>query len=88
MTTPRQEETRAAWDKVAAGYDEFGTPTYFGLGAESLHRAGLRPGMRLLDVAAGSGAVSLSATRLGAIVTSVDISRHGRNGRTAQGACA
>jgi ubiquinone/menaquinone biosynthesis C-methylase UbiE len=74
MTTPQQEETRAAWDKVAAGYDEFVTPTYFGLGAEALHRAGLRPGMRLLDVAAGSGALSLSAARLGAIVTSVDIS--------------
>jgi ubiquinone/menaquinone biosynthesis C-methylase UbiE len=74
MTTPQQEETRAAWDKVAAGYDEFVTPTYFGLGAEALHRAGLRPGMRLLDVAAGSGAVSLSAARLGANVTAVDIS--------------
>src|SRR5262249_3609262 len=38
-----------------------------------LRRADLRPGMRLLDVAAGSGAVSLSAARLGANVTSVDI---------------
>jgi hypothetical protein len=23
MTTQEQEKTRAAWDKVAAGYDEF-----------------------------------------------------------------
>jgi ubiquinone/menaquinone biosynthesis C-methylase UbiE len=74
MITQEQEETRAAWDKVAPGYDEFVTPTYFGLGAEALRRAGLRPGMRLLDVASGSGAVSLSAARLGASVTSVDIS--------------
>jgi SAM-dependent methyltransferase len=55
MTNHQQEETRAAWDKVAAGYDEFVTPTNFGLGAEALRRAGLRPGMRLLDVAAGIG---------------------------------
>jgi ubiquinone/menaquinone biosynthesis C-methylase UbiE len=74
MTAPEQEKTRIAWDKVAAGYDQSVTPTYFGLGAEALHRAGLRPEMRLLDVAAGSGAVSLSAARLGANVTSVDIS--------------
>jgi ubiquinone/menaquinone biosynthesis C-methylase UbiE len=74
ITTPQRQETRAAWDQVAAGYDEFVTPTYFGLAAEALRRAGLRPGMRLLDVAAGSGAVSLSAARLGAKVTSVDIS--------------
>lgn len=74
MTTPEQEETRAAWDKVAAGYDQLVTPMYFRLGAEALRRADLRPGMRLLDVAAGSGAVSLSAARLVANVTAVDIS--------------
>jgi ubiquinone/menaquinone biosynthesis C-methylase UbiE len=74
MNTPEQQETGAAWDKVAAGYDAFVTPTYFDLGTAALRRAGLRPGMRLLDVAAGSGAVSLSAARLGAKVTSVDIS--------------
>jgi len=67
-------DTRAQWDQVAPGYDEFVTPTYFGLAANALRRAGLRPGMRLLDVAAGSGAVSLSAARLGANVTAVDIS--------------
>jgi ubiquinone/menaquinone biosynthesis C-methylase UbiE len=74
MTTQEQEETRAAWDEIAAGYDEFITPTNFGLGEDALRRAGLRPGMRLLDVAAGSGAVSLSAARLGANVTAIDIS--------------
>jgi ubiquinone/menaquinone biosynthesis C-methylase UbiE len=70
----REDDTRAAWDKIAPGYDEFVTPTNFGLGADALRRAGLHPGMRLLDVAAGSGAVSLSAARLGANVMSVDIS--------------
>jgi hypothetical protein len=33
MSTQDKEQTRAAWDKIAAGYDEFVTPTYFGLGA-------------------------------------------------------
>jgi ubiquinone/menaquinone biosynthesis C-methylase UbiE len=74
MNTQHSEDSRRAWDRVAPGYDEFVTPTYFGLGAEALRRAGLRPGMRLLDVAAGSGAVSLAAARLGAHVTAVDVS--------------
>jgi ubiquinone/menaquinone biosynthesis C-methylase UbiE len=74
MIAQEQEQTRVAWDKIAAGYDEFVTPTYFRLGAEALRRAGLRPGMRFLDVASGSGAVSIAAARLGANVTSVDIS--------------
>ena len=69
MTQAQEREaTQAAWDKVAAGYDEFVTPTHFGLGAEALRRAGLRPGMRFLDVAAGGGAVSIAAARLGATV--------------------
>lgn len=67
-------DTRSAWNKVAPGYDEFVTSTYFDLGGEALRRAGLRPRMRILDVAAGSGAVSLAAARLGANVTAVDIS--------------
>jgi ubiquinone/menaquinone biosynthesis C-methylase UbiE len=66
--------TAAAWDRIAAGYDEFVTPTHLQLAAGALRRADLRPGMRLLDVAAGSGAVSLAAARLGAKVTAVDIS--------------
>lgn len=74
MTLPELEETQAAWNKVAAGYDEFVTPTNLHLAAAALRRADLRPGMRLLDVAAGSGAVSLSAARFGANVTAVDIS--------------
>lgn len=67
-------EAGRAWDEVAPGYDEFVTPMNFGLGARALRRAGLEPGMQLLDVAAGSGAVSLAAARLGARVTAVDIS--------------
>jgi ubiquinone/menaquinone biosynthesis C-methylase UbiE len=74
MTTQELEQTRAAWDKIAAGYDEFVTPTNMWLANEGLRRAGLRPGMRFLDVAAGSGALSIPAARLGAQVLATDMS--------------
>jgi ubiquinone/menaquinone biosynthesis C-methylase UbiE len=44
------------------------------LGEGALQRAGLRPDERVLDVAAGSGAVSIPAARLGAQVLATDIS--------------
>jgi ubiquinone/menaquinone biosynthesis C-methylase UbiE len=72
MTTPEYEQTRAAWDKIAPGYDEFVTGTHLWLGNEGLRRAELRPGMRFLDVAAGSGALSIPAARLGARVLATD----------------
>lgn len=68
------EQTRAAWNEIAAGYDKFVTPSHMALGEHALRRAGLRPGMRFLDVAAGSGALSLPAARLGAQVLSTDVS--------------
>jgi SAM-dependent methyltransferase len=43
------------------------------LGSEGLRRAELRPGMQFLDVAAGSGALSLPAARLGAHVLATDL---------------
>jgi ubiquinone/menaquinone biosynthesis C-methylase UbiE len=66
--------TRQAWDEIAAGYDEFVTPTHMWLGDEAIRRAGLDAGMRFLDVAAGSGALSIPAARHGARVTATDIS--------------
>lgn len=72
MTT--QEQIRNDWNKIAAGYDRFVTPTHISIAAEGLHNAELRPGMRFLDVASGSGALSIPAARLGANVLSVDIS--------------
>lgn len=67
------EATRAGWDAVAPGYDEFVTPRW-ALGEEVLGHAGLEPDMRFLDVASGSGALALPAARLGARVTAVDLS--------------
>lgn len=64
--------TREAWDRIATGYDRTNTPTQMWLGQEGLRRAGLRPDMRFLDVAAGSGALSIPAARLGARVVATD----------------
>lgn len=72
MRTP--EKTRAAWDEIAAGYDQFVTPSHIGLAQDALRLVGLRAGMRFLDVAAGTGALSIPAARLGAQVIATDIS--------------
>lgn len=78
MTTVRKETydtsegTRAAWDRIAPGYDRTNTPTQMWLGNEGLRRAGLRADMRFLDVAAGSGALAIPAARLGAWVLATD----------------
>jgi ubiquinone/menaquinone biosynthesis C-methylase UbiE len=72
MTTQEHEQTRAAWDRIAPGYDEFVTPTHTWLGDEGLRQAGLLPGVRFLDVAAGSGALSIPAARRGAQVLATD----------------
>jgi ubiquinone/menaquinone biosynthesis C-methylase UbiE len=74
MATPELEQTRGAWDEIAAGYDELVTPSHMALAEQALRRAGLRPGMRFVDVAAGSGALSIPAARLGADVLSTDVS--------------
>lgn len=67
-------QIRSSWDALAAGYDEHVTPTHTWIGNEALRRAGLEAGMRFLDVAAGSGALSIPAARLGAQVLSTDLS--------------
>ncbi|MDX6592695.1 MAG: hypothetical protein QOJ13_1891 [Gaiellales bacterium] len=74
MSTEELTETQAAWDTIAAGYDTFITPTHLWLGEQALKRAGVAAGERFLDVAAGSGALSIPAARRGAHVVSTDIS--------------
>lgn len=66
------QQTMHAWDKIAPGYDRTNTPTQMWLGQEGLRRADVRSGTRFLDVAAGSGALSIPAARLGARVLAVD----------------
>ncbi|WP_193367450.1 class I SAM-dependent methyltransferase [Pelagibius marinus] len=69
-----EKGTREAWNKIAEGYDTFVTPTHMWLANEGLRRAGVGDGTRFLDVAAGSGALSIPAARLGAKVLSTDLS--------------
>jgi ubiquinone/menaquinone biosynthesis C-methylase UbiE len=73
MTTHDTEFTwDPAWNRIAPGYDRTNTPTQLWLGNEGLRRAGLGPEMTFLDVAAGSGALSIPAARLGARVLATD----------------
>jgi ubiquinone/menaquinone biosynthesis C-methylase UbiE len=74
MTIATLDETRAAWDAIADGYDTYVTPTHLDIGAEALAQAGVRAGTRFLDVAAGSGSLSIPAARLGATVLAIDLS--------------
>lgn len=70
---PSIEQIRGAWNGIAGGFDEFVTPETMVLGKEVVRRLGLRPGTRLLDVAAGSGALSIPAARIGAEVVATDL---------------
>jgi len=72
MNVQESNDIQAGWDRIAPGYDRTNTPTQMWLGNEALRRAGLGPGMRFLDVAAGSGALAIPAARRGARVLAVD----------------
>jgi len=72
MTILQMDQAREAWDNIATGYDQFVAPTEVWLANEALSRAGLQPGERFLDVAAGPGGLSLPAARLGAKVLATD----------------
>jgi ubiquinone/menaquinone biosynthesis C-methylase UbiE len=85
MTTKQGHDTRddgtkaeehaapmEAWDAIAEGYDRYVAPQEEALANEALGLVGLKPGERFLDVAAGTGGLSLPAARLGAEVLATD----------------
>lgn len=75
MMTTNISQTRESWDHIAVGYDRYVTPTdNWALPKTAIDLVGLKPGMHILDVASGSGALSLPAARLGSEVLAVDIS--------------
>lgn len=74
INAKEQKQIQNAWDNIAAGFDEFITPISLALAEKALRLVGLQSDMRFLDVAAGSGALSLPAARLGAQVLATDIS--------------
>jgi ubiquinone/menaquinone biosynthesis C-methylase UbiE len=61
-----------AWDAIAAGYDRYVAPQEVELANEALRLVNLELGERFLDVAAGTGGLSLPAARLGAEVLATD----------------
>ncbi len=72
MTSP--EQSRDRWEACTDGYDRLLTATDMRAAEEALRRAGVDAGARLLDIAAGGGALSVPAARLGAEVLAVDFS--------------
>lgn len=74
MVTQELEQTREAWNAIAPGYDQFVTSPSMPLAEDGLRRAGIQPGMRVLDVATGAGSLAIPAARLGAHVVAVDLS--------------
>ncbi|MBL1073615.1 methyltransferase domain-containing protein [Nocardia sp. 2] len=60
--------TPGAWDAVAEGYDEFGARVMVPFAERALEIADPAPGARVVDVAAGPGALALlAATRVGEV---------------------
>lgn len=71
--TPTPIQIRDAWNAVADGFDRHVTPHTLEIGEHVVSRLDLRPGLRVLDVGAGSGALSIPAARAGAEVLAIDI---------------
>lgn len=62
----------ATWDEFSANYEAMAEPYTARFGAALADRLAIRPGERVIDIAAGSGALSLDLARRGARVTAVD----------------
>jgi SAM-dependent methyltransferase len=71
-TTDEHAAPPEAWDAIAAGYARYVAPQEVDLAEEALDLVALEPGERFLDVAAGTGGLSLPAARRGAQVLATD----------------
>jgi len=72
--TEKKHENPAHWDDAAANYERTAHPFTAQFAEEALARVTLTPDMRVLDVAAGTGALTLAAARSGAYVLATDFS--------------
>jgi ubiquinone/menaquinone biosynthesis C-methylase UbiE len=64
----------AYWDEAAAAYEAMAQPFTDVFAQAAVDVLELAPGMRVLDVAAGTGAAAAAAARTGAEVTAIDFS--------------
>lgn len=75
MPEPQAFDDPARWDRVAADYDRWAGPFTSHYARAALVLAGdISLGTRLLDVAAGTGALAVAAAEAGADVLATDIS--------------
>jgi SAM-dependent methyltransferase len=72
MTDLSRDQQADAWSAGATGYETAFAPFTFPYASRALDLLGVGPGTRLLDVAAGSGAVTLQALERGAEVMATD----------------
>lgn len=72
MSDLTHDQLPDTWSSVAAEYDQSFAGYTGAYSDDLLERVGVEPGAEVLDVAAGSGAFSLRAARLGAAVTATD----------------
>src|SRR5262249_29599348 len=63
------------WDGIVEHYAAVGEPITTLYGLDAVAGLDLHPGVRLLDVAAGTGALATAAARRGASVLAIDSSR-------------
>ena len=74
MTASNPLASPAPWSLVAAEYAAEVAPIFAWFAQRAIDLAPLRPGARVLDVAAGPGTLSFLAARTGARVTAIDFS--------------
>lgn len=72
MENQRLDSGASTWDAAADWYDQAVSPNTARYAADALESAQLRPGERVLDVAAGTGAFALLAAERGAHVVATD----------------
>jgi ubiquinone/menaquinone biosynthesis C-methylase UbiE len=72
MNGPPRDQQAEAWSDGAAGYDSAFAPFTYPYAREALRLLEVGPGTTLLDVGAGSGAVTLQALKLGVDVVATD----------------
>jgi SAM-dependent methyltransferase len=72
--TPQPDQQPELWNDHVAVYEAVFEPLTLAFARHALDRLSLRPGVRLLDLAAGSGGAALAAADDGAEVLAVDAS--------------